>query len=134
MKPKETVTILPTDDADVGTMSDVETVMKKYDRESNVRLWEGAPKLVIRVIMAAFSVYSIYTTLTFRGLREITLTAFLGMILIIGYLNYPARKKDVRVNYMPWYDIIIMLAGSGSLFSPVSAPGPLSSPVSATGP
>ncbi|MBR0282557.1 MAG: TRAP transporter permease [Oscillibacter sp.] len=116
MNPKETVTILPTDDADVGSMADVETVMKKYDRESNVRLWEGTPKLVIRVIMAAFSVYSIYTTLTFRGLREITLTAFLGMILIIGYLNYPARKRDVRVNYMPWYDIIIMLAGSGSLF------------------
>lgn len=97
-------------------LSDVETVMKKYDRESNVRMWEGTPKLVLRVLMAAFSVYCIYTTLTFRGLREITLTAFLAMILIIGYLNYPARKKDVRVNYMPWYDILIMLAGSGSLF------------------
>ena len=102
--------------AAVGSMADVEAVMKKYDRESNVRLWEGPPKLVIRVLMAAFSVYCIYTTLTFRGLREITLTAFLGMILIIGYLNYPARKKDVRLNYMPWYDIIIMLAGSASLF------------------
>ena len=102
--------------AAVGSMADVEAVMKKYDRESNVRLWEGPPKLVIRVLMAAFSVYCIYTTLTFRGLREITLTAFLGMILIIGYLNYPARKKDVRLNYMPWYDIVIMLAGSASLF------------------
>ena len=102
--------------AAVGSMADVEAVMKKYDRESNVRLWEGKPKLVLRVLMAAFSVYCVYTTLTFRGLREITLTAFLGMILIIGYLNYPARKKDVRVNYMPWYDVLIMLAGSASLF------------------
>ena len=104
----------PTDTA--AMMADVDAVMKKYDRESNVRLWEGKPKLVIRVLMAAFSVYCIYTTLTFRGLREITLTAFLGMILIIGYLNYPARKKDVRVNYMPWYDVVIMLAGAASLF------------------
>lgn len=116
MNPNDKIAILPHDDADTGTMSDVDAVMKKYDRESNVRLWDGTPKLVIRALMALFSVYCIYTTLTFRGLREITLTAFLGMILIIGYLNYPARKKDVRVNYMPWYDILIMLAGSASLF------------------
>ena len=116
MNPNDKIAILPHDDADTGSMSDVDAVMKKYDRESNVRLWDGTPKLVIRALMALFSVYCIYTTLTFRGLREITLTAFLGMILIIGYLNYPARKKDVRVNYMPWYDILIMLAGSASLF------------------
>ena len=116
MNPHDNPSAVPMGDGGVGSMADVEAVMKKYDRESNVRLWEGAPKLVIRVLMAAFSVYCIYTTLTFRGLREITLTAFLGMILIIGYLNYPARKMDVRVNYMPWYDILIMLAGSASLF------------------
>ncbi|MBR3569970.1 MAG: TRAP transporter permease [Oscillibacter sp.] len=114
MNPNDKISVLP--DGGAGAMADVEAVMKKYDRESNVRLWEGPPKLVIRVLMAAFSVYCIYTTLTFRGLREITLTAFLGMILIIGYLNYPARKRDVRPNYMPWYDVLIMLAGSASLF------------------
>ncbi len=26
-----------------GTPGDVEAVMKKYDRESNVRKWEGTP-------------------------------------------------------------------------------------------
>ncbi|MBR4546272.1 MAG: TRAP transporter permease [Oscillibacter sp.] len=116
MKPNDKISILPHDSADSGALSDVDAVMKKYDRESNVRLWDGTPKFVIRALMALFSVYCIYTTLTFRGLREITLTAFLAMILIIGYLNYPARKRDVRVNYMPWYDILIMLAGSASLF------------------
>lgn len=28
---------------DVGTAEDVEAVMKKYDRESNTRVWEGKP-------------------------------------------------------------------------------------------
>ena len=28
--------------------------MKKYDRESNTRVWEGLPKLVIRWLMVAF--------------------------------------------------------------------------------
>lgn len=31
---------VPVQDADVGTAADVEAVMKKYDRESNVRIWE----------------------------------------------------------------------------------------------
>ena len=35
-------------DTSVGTAADVEAVMKKYDRESNTRVWEGLPKLVIR--------------------------------------------------------------------------------------
>ena len=39
-------------DTSVGTAADVEAVMKKYDRESNTRVWEGAPSLVIRTLMA----------------------------------------------------------------------------------
>lgn len=90
--------------------------MKKYDRESNVRVWEGAPKQVVRAIMALFSVYCIYVTLFVSGLLEVRLTMFLGLILVIGYLNYPIKKGMVRVNYMPWYDIIIMVLGAGSFF------------------
>lgn len=28
-------------DLDVGTAADVEEIMKKYDKESNTRIWEG---------------------------------------------------------------------------------------------
>ena len=49
-------------DASVGTAADVEAVMKKYDRESNTRSWEGTPKLLIRILMAAFAAYSIVDT------------------------------------------------------------------------
>ena len=34
----------PVEDTSVGTAADVEEVMKKFDRESNVRVWEGVPK------------------------------------------------------------------------------------------
>ena len=30
--------------SDVGTMEDVDAIMKKYDRESNTRIWEGTPR------------------------------------------------------------------------------------------
>ena len=43
--------------------ADVEAVMKKYDRESNTRIWEGTPKLLIRILMAIFSLYCIGVTL-----------------------------------------------------------------------
>ena len=35
---------------------DVEAVMKKYDRESNTRVWEGVPKIIVTCILAAFSI------------------------------------------------------------------------------
>ena len=106
----------PEVDVSVGTAADVDEVMKKYDRESNTRVYEGWPKLVVKIIMALFSVYCIYATLFIKGLLEIRLTRFLGLILIIGYLNYPVKKGLVRVNHIPFYDWIIMILGSGAFF------------------
>ncbi len=97
-------------------MEDVNAVMKKYDRESNTRIWEGWPKRIMRYLVAAFSVYSIWITLFGKSMREVRLTRFLGMILIIGYLNYPISKKHNRVNHIPWYDILLMAAGSFGFF------------------
>ncbi len=31
----------PVADVETGTAEDVEAIMKKYDRESNTRIWEG---------------------------------------------------------------------------------------------
>ena len=102
-------------DMSTGTAADVEEMMRKYDRESNTRIWEGTPQQIIRFGVAAFSLYCIIMTLVYKGMREVTLTAFLAMIVVIGYLHYPAKKGDNRVNHLPWYDIVIMLAGAGSL-------------------
>ena len=104
------------DDTGVGTAADVEAVMKKYDRESNTRMWEGAPKLLVRCIVVAFSLWSIYITLFSTALPEFRLSCFLAAVLIMGYLNFPARKNHVKVNSMPWYDILIMVLGAGAFF------------------
>ncbi len=113
---KAPVNTAPADDGSVGTAADVEQVMKKYDRESNTRVWEGVPKQVVRWIMVAFSLYSIYVTLFSTALPEFRLSVFLASILIMGYLNFPLRKGTVRVNHMPWYDILMMVLGSGAFF------------------
>ncbi|MBR4549780.1 MAG: TRAP transporter permease [Oscillospiraceae bacterium] len=93
-----------------------EELMKKYDRESNVRIWEGVPAKVIRYICAAFSVYCIWVTLFSTMMPEEKLNLFLGLILIIGYLNYPINKKHVRPNYIPWYDIVLLILGAIPFF------------------
>jgi TRAP transporter 4TM/12TM fusion protein len=98
---------------EVGTAEDVEKVMRKYDRESNTRIWEGTPELIVRGIMVAFSVYCILSTLFSVAALEKRLTAFLALVIIMGYLTYPASKHHVRPNYIPWYDVVIMLVGAG---------------------
>ena len=95
---------------------DVDQVMKKYDRESNVRIWEGWQKIALRWLMAVFSLYCIGMTLFSTAGQEVRLSAFLGCIVVIGYLNYPASKHHVRTNYMPWYDILLMIVGAGCFF------------------
>ena len=35
--------------------ADVDAVMKKYDRESNIRVWTGKYKLAVRGLLVAFS-------------------------------------------------------------------------------
>ena len=104
------------EELEVGTVKDVEEMMKKYDRESNVRIWTGVPRKVVRYLCAAFSVYCIWVTLFSTMMPEEKLNLFLGLILVLGYLNYPISKKHVRPNYIPWYDIVILLAGAIPFF------------------
>ena len=94
--------------------ADVDAVMKKYDRESNIRVWTGKYKLAVRGLLVAFSLWCIYVTLFATFLEEIRLTSFLGLIILIGFLTYPAKKGDIRENYMPIGDIIFMIAGTGA--------------------
>ena len=101
---------------EIGTAKEIEEMMKKYDRESNVRIWTGVPRKVIRYLCAAFSIYCIWVTLFSTMMPEEKLNLFLGLILVMGYLNYPISKKHVRPNYIPWYDIVIMLVGAIPFF------------------
>ena len=93
-----------------------EELMKKYDRESNVRIWEGIPAKINRYLCAAFSVYCIWATLFSTMMPEEKLNIFLGLILVLGYLNYPVSKKHVRPNYIPWYDIVLLVIGALPFF------------------
>ena len=93
---------------------DLETVMKKYDQESNVRLWEGKPRFAVNCVLALFSLFCLYVTLFASWLEELRLTTFVAWIVFIGILVFPAKKSHQRVNHIPWYDWIIMIVGTGA--------------------
>ena len=93
---------------------DLDAVMKKFDRESNTRIWEGKTKIVITSVLAIFSLFCLYVTLFASWLEEHRLTTFVAFIIFIGYLTFPAKKGVQKANYMPWYDIIAMILGTGA--------------------
>ena len=93
---------------------DLEAVMKKYDQESNVRIWEGKARLAVNCILALFSLFCLYVTLFTSWLEEIRLTSFMAWIIFIGFLVFPARKGHQKVNHLPWYDILAMVLGTGA--------------------
>ena len=96
--------------------ADMDEIMRKYDRESNTRIWVGKPKIVVSIVLAAFSVYCIGMTLFSTALPETRLALFLGMVSVLGYALYPIKKKNVRPNYIPWYDIIIAIVTAAGFF------------------
>ena len=93
---------------------DLDSIMKKYDKESTTRVWEGVPKIVITSILALFSVLCIYVTFFATWLDELRLATFMAYIVLIGYIVFPARKGVQKTNHIPWYDIVLMVLGSGA--------------------
>ncbi|MBQ2933396.1 MAG: TRAP transporter fused permease subunit [Clostridia bacterium] len=95
---------------------DLDSVMKKFDRESNTRVWEGVPKIIVNSILAAFSLFCIYVTFFATWLDTVRLSSFMGCIVFIGFLVFPVKKGMQKTNHMPWYDFILMFLGSGAFF------------------
>ncbi len=96
--------------------ADVEQVMRKFDRESNTRIWTGKAKIAVGVILVLFSLFCIYVTLFANFLEQVRMTSFMGLVILMGFLTFPARKGHVRPNYMPWYDIVLMTLGAAAFF------------------
>ena len=99
---------------DVDEEIDADAVMRKYDKESNTRIWEGIPKVVVTAFMVVFSVYCLLMTLLSTEQAEARLARFIAFVIVIGFIMYPARKTNHKVNHIPWYDIVLMLLGFGS--------------------
>lgn len=82
----------PEAEAGIGTAADVEEIMKKYDRESNTRIWEGTPKVIVSCILVAFSLFCLYVTLFANFLEQVRMTSFMGLVIIMASLPIPLAR------------------------------------------
>lgn len=115
-KEKMNVNTAPAADTSTGTAEDVEAIMKKYDRESNTRIWEGVPRTVVRYLLAAFALLMVYMNLFANWDERVRRSLFVGIVIILSFLVYPAKKGSTKKNYIPIYDIVLMVLGAGAYF------------------
>ena len=88
---------------------ELEAIMTKYDRESAFRVLPDIRGKVIGYLCIAFSIIQLYNT--FNPITFIR-PLFLGLVMLIGFLLYPA-KKGTSKSTLPWYDIALALLAFG---------------------
>jgi len=95
------------------TKEDVQRMMAQIDRNANTRHYSGMPKLILRWLCVAFTVYMLLINTVWLLPSQVHRTSFVGFLILLTFLLYPARKKNnVRVNHVPWYDLILAVVGT----------------------
>ena len=107
----------PVEEPPEATEEQIQAVMEKYDREANVRHWQGVPRVVVRYMLVAFALYSILLNFGLDWETRIERASFVGILVFLIFIVFPAKKGGgKRVNYIPWYDLILAIIGGGSYF------------------
>lgn len=95
----------------------IEELMAEFDRESNTRRFEGTYRTIIQALLIGFTIYVFWMTLIATPPEQVRRASFLGLIIFLGFLIYPARKHHTaRKNWIPWYDMVLALLGGGAYF------------------
>ena len=103
------------DDLEHISAAEVNEIMAKYDRESATRIFSGKKALLIKGLLIAFTLFAISINTFIRLNAQVHRSMFIAFILFLAYLLYPARKNAPKnTNKVPWYDILLTMASSGS--------------------
>lgn len=83
---------------------DGEEILKKYDKESNIRKFDGAMGKFIVVLGVLWSLFQLYTAIFGVFPSTIQRGTHIAAALTLVYLLYPATKNQKK---MPFYDYIL---------------------------
>lgn len=98
------------------TVKNADELMAEFDRESNVRQFKGISGVIMKTLFIAFAVF-VFGTRFFTLPEQARMSAFLGIIMFLGFLIYPLYKKQTKKkNFIPWYDFIFAVVGSMPYF------------------
>lgn len=97
-------------------VKNADELMAEFDRESNVRQFKGVFAVIMKALFIAFAVF-VFATRFFTLPEQARMSAFLGIIMFLGFLIYPLYKKQTKKkNFIPWYDFIFAIVGSMPYF------------------
>ena len=83
-------------------VKNADELMAEFDRESNVRQFKGISALIMKTLFIAFAVFVLGTRF-FTLPEKARMSAFLGIIMFLGFLIYPLYKKQTKKkNFIPW--------------------------------
>ena len=87
-------------------------IMEKYEKESRTRKFESDwMKKLVYILCLAFTIYHLAYASGLRALQMVNIkhhAIHVGLILVLGFLLYPAFKKTSRKK-MVWYDWICVI-------------------------
>jgi len=99
------------------TEEETQAIVAQFDRESNTRKFTGIPDMIIKGLLLSFAAFVFWVTLIGNLDERVRRSAFVGILVFIGFLLYPVRKGTIkRINYIPWYDITLGSLGAMAFF------------------
>ena len=94
---------------------EVNEIMAKYDRESAVRIFAGNKALIIKIMLIAFTVFAVVINTKIQLNAQVHRSTFIALVLFLAFILYPAKKDAPKnTNKVPWYDIVLAIAGAAS--------------------
>ncbi len=72
-----------------------------------MRKLEGWPNRLVSVLSITIALFTMYTAGFWRPETQVHRSIFLGFILPMAFLLYPARKRDRGGSTIPWYDWVL---------------------------
>lgn len=101
-------------DAEVLSEEEKRKLLQEFDPDSNHRHFTGVPKKIMRWLLVAFSVFALWLN-TFALLPEqIRRALFIGIVIFLSFMLFPAKKSLAKRGYVPWYDIVLAIIGTGA--------------------
>ena len=98
----------------IMTEEQTQKFLAKYDKSSATRHFEGTPKLIMRWLCVAFTIYMLLINTIWLLPPQVHRASFVAFIIVFVFLLYPSNKKNNdRVNYIPWYDLALGAIGAG---------------------
>ena len=99
--------ILPTSNED-----EMKNLMKDLDREQAYREHKCWRQYITVIISIVFVAFQLYATLSGTVTAQILRASHLAFVQLLAFLLFPATKKMPR-NTLPFYDVLLGLAGAG---------------------